>query len=766
MKGYVEFLKSLDQKYNAVCFDIDGTLTKRDSLHLDGEIISMIGDLLKRKIPIVFITGRGETGLNNLKKDLLEDLRKMYNASEVELSRMYILTNDGAKLYYTEKNEKNDIWNKDVLISTNEALGELNKYDSVINSIDDLDVRNITYSKDKNGILLNIRYIVDDSLEVENYYSILMDLLNNEGLDKLNITRGLFRGKNVLQVGASKKDRAIEIAELIIGVPKNSMIRIGDCGDEQGNDFSMLNCEQGYSVDKISNNPNACFPIVDENGKVLKGVEATKYLIKKAKILPTVCLESANKDIYSKEYAALEKTISSKNNELYYGLLKVVKDNFLLKGDFSELFDFESGSIMIPMCDWLLIDNNNSLKKLFDKNENDSLLYSIRDNNNYLLRGSRTYYYLLANRKSDDNNDYTSSENIYNWYINNISFIHDSLEAVKNTSDFSDVCNKKMILGILDNIRNVSLLLLNHNLVKDYNKENVLMDLSNTDNYTIRQFYFLNYLNANMMSKICFSKGYCPNKKDILDILMFASALVESDYSEFLKNFDEKDYSKEYRTYREIDNFSENYINLYLSLGHDSKDVNVCGMSYGGIELPIIYKTINPNVSGVNVLKFNKEVSGYRNKQLIELRKFDINKYNGIKISGEIGDGNIFLLDDNILSGKTIQLAINTLYDIGYDIAGVNIVRYPGVNRLDQMFMDNHSAVDYRLFFDYINGLCYPSPYSWRDNNDMDIYKDSLGIFDLNRRKIVECLVKNHDYSNDSEVAEYVSSRVAKTKQK
>ena len=93
------------------------------------------------------------------------------------------------------------------------------------------------------------------------------------------------------------------------------------------------------------------------------------------------------------------------------------------------------------------------------------------------------------------------------------------------------------------------------------------------------------------------------------------------------------------------------------------------------------------------------------------------------------------------------------------------IVRYPSINRIDQMFLDNPSAVDYNLFFNYIYGLCFSSPYSWKDNNwknekgETD-YTDSLGVFDLNRKKIVECLIKNHDYKEESEVGEYRRSIV------
>ncbi|MCI2042238.1 MAG: hypothetical protein LKJ84_04730 [Bacilli bacterium] len=76
------------------------------------------------------------------------------------------------------------------------------------------------------------------------------------------------------------------------------------------------------------------------------------------------------------------------------------------------------------------------------------------------------------------------------------------------------------------------------------------------------------------------------------------------------------------------------------------------------------------------------------------------------------------------------------------------------------MFLDNTAAVDFHLFFDYIYGLCFSSPYSWKDNEWKDkngkvSYEDTLGVFDLNRKKIIECFIKNHDYSEESEVGEY-----------
>ena len=75
------------------------------------------------------------------------------------------------------------------------------------------------------------------------------------------------------------------------------------------------------------------------------------------------------------------------------------------------------------------------------------------------------------------------------------------------------------------------------------------------------------------------------------------------------------------------------------------------------------------------------------------------------------------------------------------------------------MFLNNTSAIDFNLFFNYIYGLCFSSPYSWKDNewyNKGKInYTDSFGVFDLNRKKIIECLIKNHDYKDESEAGEY-----------
>ena len=752
------YLKSLEQKYNAVCFDIDGTLTKKNSKEIDERVIKMIADLLKQKIPIVFITGRGSTGLNHLLNDIQFKLLNLYNVNNNELKRIYALANDGARLFYTSNNK---IFNECIYTITDDKLYELKKFDEEIvkmknKKIDD--ICKITYSKDMvNNKILNVRFVLQDDKDdsVKIVMDFIRNVINDYNLNDLSITRGKYKESSVIQVGTTSKDIAIETAERLVGVPKNSMMRIGDCGDKIGNDYAMLNCEQGYSVDKICNSVDGCFPIFDDDNKILKGVDATLFLVKKAKLLPTICLENASKITYVKNYAKMEYAISEGKCKYLTAYNQIIKDNFNVPNGMDDVFDCSSGSVKIPMYEWEMLDSDNPLKKLFAISDNGSLLYALRDNFNYLLRGSKSYYYFLANRQVKNNKDYTSWEDVKEWYENNIVFINRSLETLNIEYQYSDIINKKFFLGLLDNIRNIVLILINHKLIQFYNDKNILINISSCKNIDIDKLYNILYLTENLMTKICFENNFLIKINEIKEILSLIDFSINKDFFEFLTMSQEKDYSKEYRTYREIDNFAENYLTVKIDSDKKEKGNNfgVCGMCYGGLELPIIYKVIDNNINDVLLFNFGKNISGYRNKQLVDLRKFNINNLGGILKVGNIQSNNIILLDDNVLTGKTMQLTINSLYDIGINVPNINIVRYPGINRVNQMFMKNHGAVDYNLFFEYVTGLCFQSPYSWVDEMEESSYLDSLGVFDLNREKIIECLIKNHDYKNNSEVS-------------
>lgn len=77
------------------------------------------------------------------------------------------------------------------------------------------------------------------------------------------------------------------------------------------------------------------------------------------------------------------------------------------------------------MYEWELLKDS-PLKELWLSSKDGNLKYSIRDNNNYLLRGSDTYYYFLSNRISVNGKDITSKIDVINWHNNYLAFLEDS----------------------------------------------------------------------------------------------------------------------------------------------------------------------------------------------------------------------------------------------------------------------------------------------------------------------------------------------------
>lgn len=759
MKNYK---KALEQKYNAVCFDIDGTLTEDDSTKIDSRILPMLANILKKHIPVVFITGRGETGLNELVSDIIYDLKNKYSVTKKQLLKMYVLTNDGARIFMTSNNSE-EIFNISEYISSKEDFIELDNLNTkMITLLSSSIIREhckLTYSKDsKTNNIINIRLsILTNNEEInEEMIKIVNSLIRDSSNSNLNLTLGIHNGKQVLQIGTATKNKAIQIAEKMIGIPQNSMLRIGDCGDRNGNDYSMLNCSQGFSVKKTSGDNDKCFPVI-ENEKIITGVNGTLSLLKKVKLLPTICLEHAIQSEYAKAYAKVEKQMNQiKNNKILY-FNDLISNKFLISDGVNGLFDSSSGSIKIPMYEWITISDDNPLKKLWLERNNLSLCYSMYDNENILLRGSEIYYYFLSQRIHDENTreDITTKEMIHEWLNNNIKFLSKFLVALNDVSDINNLNNTKMILGLIDNIRNCLLILLNQQIISNGMEKNIMLNLENISKDSSIYKIYNNLLNAeNLMKNISFNNSYKINCIDVENLIRNTVLITNEFRLEFNKQSEKQNYSRDFRAYKEIDNFAENFITCYLMLQKDSNLFNkgVCGICYGGLELPIITKSIDDRISDVVILNFNKNVTGYAKKQSLELRFFDIFKTGGIEFFGVDKQKEYIILDDNLLTGKTMQLAITTFYDIGIDIDKIVVVRYPGVNRISQMFMPNHGAVDYRHFFDFIEGLYFSSPYSWRDPYSTNPYEDSLGIFDLNRRKILECLIKNGDYSKNSEV--------------
>ena len=167
------YQNALQQKYNAVCFDIDGTLTEDNSTKIDSRVLPMLANMLKKHIPVVFITGRGETGLNDLLSDIIYDLKNKYDVIEKNLLKMYALTNDGARIFMTS-DDSEKLFNISEYISSKEDFIRLEELNKKIIALLNSSILNehcmVTYSIDfKTNAIINIRVmILNDRVEFNN----------------------------------------------------------------------------------------------------------------------------------------------------------------------------------------------------------------------------------------------------------------------------------------------------------------------------------------------------------------------------------------------------------------------------------------------------------------------------------------------------------------------------------------------------------------------------------------------------------------------
>ena len=124
----------------------------------------------------------------------------------------------------------------------------------------------------------------------------------------------------------------------------------------------------------------------------MTGIEATLYLIKNAKILPTVCLEKANKKDYISNFSKVEQQIVMGSKKMLQKFNNHINENFNDINGMNSIFHERSGSVRIPMYEWLLLKNN-PLRDFWETSDNNNLTYALRDDNEFILRGAKTYYY-------------------------------------------------------------------------------------------------------------------------------------------------------------------------------------------------------------------------------------------------------------------------------------------------------------------------------------------------------------------------------------
>lgn len=794
--GMRRYRSAMTSSYHAVCLDIDDTVTYSNKEEMK-MVISSLAKLTKRNIIICFITGRGKS--NAL--DFLYDLKSAilsYDSTihERQFCRWYCITNNGYTLYchdflndrgFLEKGvcfvepalRKNYLKLKPLLqIKVAEYLAEKLPYD--FNSI----IKESNASIGDNSLRFPFPREYEEQFSDEMIKEIRDLVLNYTELE-FGVNRGIYQKKNkaVIEISMTTKGRAIEQFEHYLGIPKNKMVRIGDQGDYAGNDYEMLNSSCGFSVNRYSTSPVACWPVVKDlvyDEVILTGVKATVELLNSLKLFPTLCLENPNRSIYLPRLAMSEnKNIMANHNtyEYYQEMLRYAMNSQRIFNTW-DYIDEQTGGFYIRDSEYELLkatNPNHILFSIYDtflkshEHKEPRLKFALRTDSGLLLRGPFNYYYGLAFRNESCSNITVNFVRRLN--NNRINFFNICLRVLKkeNNIDVRDSVVRRVLLGVMDSIRDYLLILINIHLQEHVEHVDKLYFYGNSDKVLFKLYEFAKQ-NLIYMYNCLFNNI---DSKFISHFVTFITDCIlpvarQSDmYFQGLENYD---FKKGCRVWREIDSFYENTIAVDTAINKmlydcdiEDRELLFYGIRYGSIELPIIaamlldvkYKYFNVNYH-VGTLSMKSNYKSNHEKSLDTHRTLKSSNRRGLE------DEKYFhiLMDDNLLTGRTLQIAVNMLVNRGIYPEKIVVVRYPAINRVEHMFLPGHGAPDPDLFWEYVYGLTSPTPYSKLNfpgsykKIPSDNYLDALGEFNKTRTYVLNLLYKNGLYTDSGEVSE------------
>ena len=476
-----------------------------------------------------------------------------------------------------------------------------------------------------------------------------------------------------------------------------------------------------------------------------------KDIIKHKYIFPKLYKNNLNVDLYKRELAKLEHKKTDSWNLLLKKYNKIIKKNFKVNNGLNDIYEWFTGAVFFKDYEWEEI-HNNKIKDLFETMENNSYLYSLPLDNGIILRGSNIYYYFSTDVSRFKK---PNIKEINKWF-DNVSVYIKKVLIILGDYQIKDYYDRRLLLALLDNIRNIILILTNCELMKLSINGKDFIYHSNYKSKEINDCFALINKYQETIEIICL-EGKCFKDeiesirdiyKNTLKILEDVSLLIFDIHDEFILG-------KSFNPLREIDNYFENYIvckyivDVKMINYEIDKKINLIGILYGGLELPFIISRMIPNNNTISFLFQNHGMyldrqQKDRNKIIIDLKEYGfLNKEN-----------DTFLVDDNMMSGVTMQFAYNQLYlnDIN-NIKGIFVIRHPNINRIAQLeYFD--TALNLDLVDNYIYGMLTDTPYTKikSGTNYNNMFVNELNIFSVMTEVFLKALYCNNSFIKDSQV--------------
>jgi len=756
--------ESFGRTYHAVALDIEGTIRVEGKDDIPENILKSIVKVVDAGAYVLFLTGSGRTTVFQI----LSQIKNVLSEYPCYYRNVYAIDGNGCRLF--QFNKSGDFTEKEIVKPIKDKIMHDNYQQVLANAQKDLS--DYFTIEEKN---CGLRLISHEDRQGQDLLPTVKQWYRKNAIYYkkigIKIASSHWRGKQTFDISHTDKDYALAWFYTEYDFLDVPILRVGDQGEENGNDYTLLDSPFGFSVGNLSKSITKCFPVYNfEEKRLLKGIEGTCYLLNKLSWRHRLTIPSPLVYELSHEYNITCESLRNQAEinfdnafQIWARYVEGIFPKEVIKNckdtNFANVYDHKSGGIRLSDKEWdSLKDSTIKIEKFFtERNDNldikeyPGFLRSIYTNTGILLRGPRYYVGLSTKEPSPQQAIELLHENI------EMQNIIQELDLIKkiSTPSRSQFVDWKLNLALLDNFRNNSLLL--------YNMLFQAASLNTSSRpYWKRQLsHFQSYLGASIN---LYYSMLMANKEQYYAAIFELSESLDAFYDlrrnikllyKFLEGNDVKK-DKIVRKWREVDHpgqiftaFKSIETDLSKLLEKNSR-VTVFGLMYGGIELPFALKSCykgeneaNLKVSEIMGISFYGRERGSTIMTQYSRGVLESAIPSAERLEDVISeDGIAIILDDNIMTGRTIELARDRLLAYGTKVPFCVCIRFPPGNRVPQMEMRKHGGVNPSALGDDIKGLIGQSPYS-RIFTNAKGYRDAVGIFDLSRERIIKYLKKN-----------------------
>ena len=530
-------------------------------------------------------------------------------------------------------------------------------------------------------------------------------------------------------------------------IPKNNSINLYKIIDEL--DSKFIKYEINNEVDDFIN-----VQIINQQNQVKFIVDDTEYktiieVINRYNIVPKLFSKNLINEKYELKLNKLEHEKNIEKSKIIEKYNSKFNKKFQVTDGINSIYEWYTGAIFFKDYEWNEIDDDNSLKKLFLEKNKDSFIYSLPLDTGVILRSYEIYYYFSTNISRFEK---PTMKQINNWFYNVSKYLN-KLKLILPTFIIKNNYDRRLLLGVIDNLRNIILLLTNSELMILSDNGNDFIYHDSCSKPILNKYFKLIDDYQTIIDNVCFEET-----DDKLCLSLLNAIVIELD---ILKKQTHNDLnlindtfilSKCFNPLREIDNYIENYIvckSIIMKKKLKKKQFHLISILYGSLELPFIIKRLCNSKIQLSFMFQNHGM--YLDRQQRSLTK--INK-DFIEYGKCDRKNATFIVDDNMMSGVTMQFAYNKLFINNYkNIKGLFIIRHPNVNRIAQL---EHFdvALNLDLVDKFIFGMITDTPYSKikRNSNLNNMFVNELNIFSIMTEIFLKALYCNNSFIKDSQV--------------